>query len=531
MKEPISSAGLIYVYLSGYEEDGFLNIQPIDSYRHMESGFYLRAMENAASADKDDRMVHLFAVMGTTKKAKAVHCMIEEELKKNFQRILNEKTIRKTIGKLDGIGNSYCKCIQEFFCEKLGHYPKRFYRDYGEFVVAGIYCSRLHGEKADAVADGILSLWVEREKPCLCGKQIMIRSFFTRDFVGRKVVACIPQGQTGGWNLLLEGGHTVSLDGDFTYSKETMNPHDLGGFCMSNLQSILLNPIYAYGIWLYPNDLCEEWHKVFIYMCASSEIIWDEKNISSVYARFLEFLQENICESAEAEPILSKENYHATLFMHIERFRSFLKGEDEPVLSKDLHQTLNSRYVYLPYIWSLISHEEPCFDFSRTALHRMVENAVKSKNTYEKGTLWEDAAAYMLHAISCWKITGRRIRAEAEEIDISIANVSLDDDLWQLGAYVLVECKNWSTHVDLHQIRNIAHISNMKGNKTALLFAANGVTRDASEEIVRLAAENLSIICITVEDVMEVTNRADCKELILGKWEDLQNTIELAGIV
>lgn len=41
----------------------------------------------------------------------------------------------------------------------------------------------------------------------------------------------------------------------------------------------------------------------------------------------------------------------------------------------------------------------------------------------------------------------------------------------------------------------------MKGNKTAILFAANGITSDAQEEIYRLVAGNLSIICITAGEL------------------------------
>lgn len=96
--------------------------------------------------------------------------------------------------------------------------------------------------------------------------------------------------------------------------------------------------------------------------------------------------------------------------------------------------------------------------------------ALKTTDTYEKGVLWENIAEYVINHISGWRITGRRVRAGFQEIDLSIANVSLDDDLWQLGSYVLVECKNWKRRVDIPRVRNIAYISAMKGNKTALSF-------------------------------------------------------------
>lgn len=40
MQNPIISAGLVYAYINGYEEDGFLNMQITDSYHHIDDGFY-----------------------------------------------------------------------------------------------------------------------------------------------------------------------------------------------------------------------------------------------------------------------------------------------------------------------------------------------------------------------------------------------------------------------------------------------------------------------------------------------------------
>lgn len=531
MQNPIISAGLVYAYINGYEEDGFLNMQITDSYHHIDDGFYRQVMENARSADEDDNMVHIFVVIGAKEKVGCVYKVIEDELKKNVQRILGRRNIHKSSNKLDDTGNEFCKCVQEFFFEQSSHYPKRLFVDCESFVFAGIYCSRLPEDMADSIADDIFSMWMERESPCLYGKQLMFRSFFINDFLGRKVIASIPHSQTGQWNLIFEGGMQLPLEREFPYSKETINPRELGAFCTSSIQTILMNPVYSYGILLEPSDICQEWHKVFIYLCASSDYVWDKYNFAEVYEKFLKFLKDNICEVMEAEPIISKETYHDVLLKHIESFRNFMKGEDETVISKDLHQTLNSRYVYLPYIWSLLPHKETYGGFSSSVLHNMVNKAITSENKHEKGILWEDAASYMLDNISGWKITGRRIRAGAQEIDVSIANVSLDDELWKLGAYILVECKNWLKRVELHQIRNIAYISGMKGNKTAILFTANGITKNAEKEIVRLVAENLSIICITAEDLLNIKDSSDCRNLILNKWQELQDKVDISSIM
>ena len=71
----------------------------------------------------------------------------------------------------------------------------------------------------------------------------------------------------------------------------------------------------------------------------------------------------------------------------------------------------------------------------------------------------------------------------------------------------------------------------MKGNKTAILFVSNGITAAAQEEIQRLTASNLSIVCITESDLRRLHSADDCRLLILERWEEVQNTIELSTVI
>ena len=523
MAYQFSSAGLLYIYLSGYEEDGLIHLQQIDSYQYIDEGLYRKIMKSAELAGKNDNTVHVFAIVGSREKTDEVYSIVENELKSNFQRILSNKRIKVKTSTLDSVGNVFFRCVQEFFCMQPGHFPKRIYHNFGDIVFAGICCNHINNENGDSIAEEMVSLWMERERPKLCGQQIMIYSFHMLSFLGRKVIGALPNMETGVWRLAFEGGIQLNINASAPYTKDTFHPNDIGAFCVSNIQTILLNPVYSYGKWFRPNDICEEWHKVFLYLCAISDVEWDLFNICKIYERFLEFLEQNICVTMRASVIIPKEQYHSILLKHIENFRRFLRGDDEPVISKDLLQTLNTRYVYLPYLWKLIKPSIPKKQFSCSILQNIIEQALSETDIYKKGLLWEDVAAYVMRSITGWKITGRRIKAGAQEIDISIANISLDNGLWQLGAYILVECKNWNAHVDVHQIRNIAHISNMKGNKTAILFAANGITADAQEEIYRLADNDISIICITATDLKSLSSAEECKALILKKWKVLQN--------
>lgn len=531
MKEVIVSAGLVYLYLNGYLENERLHIQSIDTYSCLENGFYQRVIEASTIANEVDEIVHIFAVVGVKEKANQIYSMIEKRLKNNFNNIIAGKNIKKSSKMLDKTGNVFFRCVQEFFCEQLDHFPKQVNYDFNDFTIKGICSSRLPDYVGDSITNEIIYIWLEREKPMLCGRQLMIRSFFVRDFIGRKVIASLPNKENESWRFIFEGGHQISMNEKFSYLKETLHPDDLGGFCSSNIQSILMNPIYAYGQWFQPNDVCEEWHKVFLYLCAISDNEWNEVSISKIYDKFLDFLRKNICITMEAPSLISKSEYYKILLIHIINFRSFLKGEDEPVLSKDLLQTMNSRYVYLPYLWELIPPNTYKNRFSANNFKKQINEAMKENDSYIKGILWENAIAYVLNNIEGLKITGRRIRTCNQEIDISLVNISLDDQLWQLGAYILVECKNWSSRVGVHQIRNIAHISNLKGNRTAILFASNGITSDAQREIYRLAIEGCFIVCVTVDDLLQMTSAKECKILILDKWNLLQENVELTTIL
>lgn len=117
----------------------------------------------------------------------------------------------------------------------------------------------------------------------------------------------------------------------------------------------------------------------------------------------------------DAPSFISKEQYDQVLLKYIQQFRDFLKGKDESVISKDLHQTMNSRFVYLSYLWSLVPQAKRKNKFEIFTFLELVEKAVCENNLYKKGTFGEDAATYMLGNIEGWKVTGRRVHAGVQE--------------------------------------------------------------------------------------------------------------------
>ena len=214
MSTRISSAGLLYVYLSAYPENGKLCLRQLDTYRCIGDELYYRIMDMAAHADEVERSVHIFAVVGPKDKTDAVISIFEDELKANFQRVLANKRIKTSTQKLDSLGNDFFRCVQEFYCAQGDHFPKSVSFNYGDAVVEGICCDNSFGGEVNPVIDAAISLWVERERPMLCGRQVMTRAFFMRDFTDRKVIASLPDEESGLWRLVFEGGSQLYLSED-----------------------------------------------------------------------------------------------------------------------------------------------------------------------------------------------------------------------------------------------------------------------------------------------------------------------------
>jgi len=394
-----------------------------------------------------------------------------------------------------------------------------------------IYMGNPENTKNAKEIETILKYWLSGEEITMFGRQLMIRSFFLRDLVGRKIIDCIPNQMLSSWNLLIEGGMRLPLGEYNSYTKECANFKELGCFSISGINGMLIDPIYGLGIYLMPTEICIEWHKVFLFACSISKQKWTEELIEKTYYKFLSFLCANICIDSreiditiDSKIIIPKDKYFEVLLKQIETIRGFLKGKDELVISKDLLQVMNSRYVYLPYIYSIVNlHNLDNKIFNKIEFSSMIEKAVVEKDSFQKGLLWEGVADYFIECVDGLEISAKRIKAGFQEIDCSIVNVSLNDSLWQLGAYILVECKNWNRKVGLAQIRNTAYISNMKGNKTAIFITSNGITKKAREEIERLVQTGLYIICINKRDLNRISNNNDCLELLLDKWSELDN--------
>ena len=388
------------------------------------------------------------------------------------------------------------------------------------------------GEDRQSHADALPLLWSAQENPFFLGKQLVTRSFLLGDLHGRRVIAhqfdeTIPY-------LILEGGVKWYLDSQIPYIRERVGIRDIDLLSPSDIDSIVSNPIYHFGLAFVPHPLFDDWHKVLIYALAIRSEQWSIQTIRAIYSDFIDFIQQAVCDTLPAEVMFpgKEELFYQTLLVQIENMRAFLKGEEEQVISKDLLLLLQTRYIYLDVLYPVIEKSCPEFHtaahlphpFCREKLWEIAQE-IDSPDANRKGIAWENTAQYILNCIPGLLQTGKRLITGREEIDLCYCNTSTDQCLWQLGALILVECKSWKGPVGIPVIRQLAHIMSAKGLTAALLFSKNGITKKAEQEIFQQALKGQNIYLFTWGELMQLQTTRDVYDLLLAKIDTLTDSI------
>lgn len=424
---------------------------------------------------------------------------------------------------MDEYGNSFFKTVQEYFYERDDCIPGVHKTETKEWE---LYYICKCGEKSLRYAENALNIWLNTEQPQTSGKQLVTRSFLFGDLVGRKVVAGVSDYENGSLDIIFEGGIKLPTGNGETSMGEKLDFGEIHEIGVSQIDIIINNPGRAYGKFFFPVGLSLQWYKIFLYACAVSDKNWNKKSFSEVIERFVDFLDEYICLSEDVPAIVSKDKFIGAALCEIDDIRKWIKGSETVVVSKDMFHVLRSRYVFLPYVYKLIGCKNSVQNFfNRDILINLIRKSQEEK-TNQKGVYWENVAEYVIGNISGLKISGKRVKTKYRETDLSVINNSLSEDLWQLGAFILTECKNWSRKVDIPVIRSLAYTTLTNGSSTVFLFAANGVTRDALEEIYRLTAQDVFVIVVTKEDVMHLNSSADCLNMIMDKFKYLKARVQ-----
>lgn len=142
-------------------------------------------------------------------------------------------------------------------------------------------------------------------------------SYFSQ-LIGRKIVNLYRNPNDNKLYLLLEGGYKLELN-EFNFIS-IIDRFDTNKFSTLEIQKILYNPIYAFGIWLEPFSIFQEYFDIYLYIMSLLPIpLNDRTKLQKSYEIFLDYIQEMVCEKVgTASPIIPKEIYFDALQLLVE---------------------------------------------------------------------------------------------------------------------------------------------------------------------------------------------------------------------
>ena len=434
MEGPLCSAGLVFLYLAGIVEDEMIYVRSVNSYQY--PFCFAERVRKEQEILAGEEAVGFFCVIGEPERAEAVCGHVQRQIQERFGQLLREEPVsccRTGDLLLDGFTKAV---LSEVHRDEEIRFPRGGSMESQEagWAMHWIWAGESPDDLRHELEEAVFSVWEEKERPFVAGKQLMIQSFLMRDLNGRRIIGALPEAEDGSWNLVLEGGFLVRLGCRLPYIREPLKSSQLGRFSVREINGILENPVAAYGVCYSPQEVYDQWHKVFLYCAAVAKQDWtlELDQLVRIYERFLEFLGTYICEQIPAETFIPRELYHQALGKQVREVQDYLKGREEIALSKDLLMLLNSRFSYLPYCMELFrepdagSGEVGDVEFDRDRLLEMLKSSEEG-STFEKGVKLETIAEYVISCIDGLRICGKRIWAGFQEIDLSVVNVSLDN--------------------------------------------------------------------------------------------------------
>lgn len=376
--------------------------------------------------------------------------------------------------------------------------------------------------------------WIEQEEPALFKRQVLTTSFLLNQLRGKRIVAPYFNPTEHEWELLLEGARRISLaEGALPISQQT-DSSVVGRWTEVDIEQIISNPAYGYGIHIMPYEVADEWLNALLYCCAVSVYIrkWNLEEARNVYRGFLAMLQERLPYET-SETIVDEDTFLQAFLTFAERAASSLRGIEESSLTRRFALEMPSRTYQLNAIAPILRQNLPKSltipikpeSFSQKRFRELL-TICKTSAVADKGIALENLAAYMLSAVEGWLLAGRRVKADDCEIDLCFVNASLDQSAWDMGAILLVECKNRLEITGVSVLRNLSFVMDAKGCKTGLIISMSGFTKVAIEQSTRLACQGKSILLVDKSDLNAIANGVHPSDLMNRKFYALQKEVE-----
>ncbi len=551
----LEQQGLLFVYICGvlYEETNRIEIKQVNSQRYAFQEFEEEILEirrGALNSFDQEHILELFVVIGRKNRIKEVENIVLKTIRSFREDMKNSDfSIHDKLQKMDTIENEdtlktlLFLYLKHLICDDSIRYPIRFLEEFDDNLCLCLYSDESPNTDRSALAKSIFNIWYVNEKPISYGKQVVSGSFMLDDLKGRRIIAYLPDYETGETYLLLEGGLKLYLRSEHPYFREKLGYSNMNMMTLGDMDTILSNPVYAFNKFFQPYELYEDWQKVLNYVLAISDIEWCVTDLKKVHKAFMQFMEEEICETGLVkgdETIITEEKYYLAYQRRIGEIRDYFSGKEEAIISKDYIQLLTTRYVFLPAVLHIVKREFPNYSlykapgrFEIMEYNKLLKDLDANDNT-EKGKALENIAEYLMDASENFQVMGKRIRTSREEIDLCCCNISLNSEVWKWGAFILIECKNWSDKVGIEVIRDLGYIMSYKGNRTSILFAGNGITSRAQDEIINYAMSEKYILCIDKKELEAIRNKEDFEQLLHFKYHALiskiENSIELLGV-
>jgi len=163
--------------------------------------------------------------------------------------------------------------------------------------------------------------------------------------------------------------------------------------------------------------------------------------------------------------------------------------------------------------------------FSQQQVARLLRLCEDRASRARRGQALEALMCHLLETIPGMRVYARDHRdfAQSQEIDIALWN----DRLHFLPSVILVECKNWNSHVGSVEIRAFEGKLRDRGLPFGILVAPKGIAGNPTEltsahNVVSGALrDGIRIIVLTRTDIESVISGADLEEIFKTKLCEL----------
>lgn len=516
----LKQQGLLFVYIKSIldEEISEVEIHQANHLVNPNAKFFKQIEDIKNILDYNCENMEIYSVVCSNDKVKDVREEIDNCIK-NFQKNKNIKYNNISIFSL--VNHAYNSLDNEKYI-----YETTYKLDDISFLSLCVLSNK--SVFSHSFYKKTFDIWIDGEIPVLLGKQVITFKFLLNDLNGRRIISSIKYKNCDSRCLAIEGGVKLNLEEPFGYKRENLGINDIGIFSLNDINEITMNPCYALGKFYYPNEIFYFWQKTLLYILAVSNVEWNESNLKKVYQKFLKFIESEICSSLLADPIITENEFYNALCIHIKNTREYLKGNYESVISKDYLLFLRNCRPFFKPIKILLKdeiHEKEPQKFNLNYYKELIKN-INVGNNYQKGINLEILIEYLFECTSSFKVMSRRERTSREEIDMGCANVSDDEELWNLGAFLYIECKNWIKKVSIKTIRELGYIMFYKGNTTTILICKNNITKNSIDEIIKLSRQNKFILVLNLDDLKNITSITQFIDILKYKYNCLQKEVE-----